>query len=463
MGFQMGGGYKRLALGTAAAAWTGFLLMANAAAAGSATMAAPAAPVEWVSATAASPAAPAPPAPAGRSGRVVYEDWMAVESPNGNYHFRFSVNIQIDGHFFIHDPEEALTSTFLLRRARPQFFGRFYRMIEFRLQPDFGQGQARLFDAWVNFRLLSWLNIRFGKTLSAFGLERFQPGTVMMFIERGFPSSIAPNRDIGVTAFGPIGGGWLEYWLAFGNGAVDNGNTDFSFDDKWEGSGRLLLKPFAAFPPLGGHDLAIGAAATYGEPEAAIHNGKVADASLAGYISPAQNNVFSWLNSGDAAGTTLASGRRMRLGLHAHYYGGPVGFMAEGYEVSHRIRRGGAAMHITNRAWQAQIQCVLTGERPQFRGLRPRRRFDPARGTWGALDVHLRIHEMDIDPRVFPVFADRNRSIDSSFGMAGGLTWTLNRFVRLMADYSWAGFSGGARNGDRPDENVVLTRLQLTF
>jgi hypothetical protein len=44
-----------------------------------------------------------------------------------------------------------------------------------------------------------------------------------------------------------------------------------------------------------------------------------------------------------------------------------------------------------------------------------------------------------------------------------GLNWHLARNFKLMANYERTKFDGGAKAGDRPDEIVVLTRLQAAY
>ena len=45
-----------------------------------------------------------------------------------------------------------------------------------------------------------------------------------------------------------------------------------------------------------------------------------------------------------------------------------------------------------------------------------------------------------------------------------GVNWYLSRFYKVMVNYDFTRFDGGAPNGgDREDEHVLMTRLQLAM
>ena len=50
-----------------------------------------------------------------------------------------------------------------------------------------------------------------------------------------------------------------------------------------------------------------------------------------------------------------------------------------------------------------------------------------------------------------------------AFAWAVGLNWYLNRNVKEVFDYERTTFTGGAAGGDRPAENALFFRTQLSF
>ena len=49
----------------------------------------------------------------------------------------------------------------------------------------------------------------------------------------------------------------------------------------------------------------------------------------------------------------------------------------------------------------------------------------------------------------------------SAYGV--GVNWYLNRNFKWMLDYEHTRFDGGAAKGDRPDEELLVTRFYLQF
>ena len=112
----------------------------------------------------------------------------------------------------------------------------------------------------------------------------------------------------------------------------------------------------------------------------------------------------------------------------------------------------------TDTGYLAQLSYVLTGEDAMFKGVIPRHPFDPAHGTWGALDVAARISNVAVDSGVFKLgYGNPNVSATNATEYAFGLNWYLNTNVKWQLDYARTYFNGGAGKNpkfpqDRPDE-----------
>src|SRR5207245_5390459 len=102
---------------------------------------------------AAQQAAPPPPAPAKPLGGIAKADdgGFALRSSDGAFVLILRGYMQADGRFYLATTPPAV-NTFLLRNIRPIVQGTVFQWFNFKLMPDFGNGTAAIFDAWVDFR-----------------------------------------------------------------------------------------------------------------------------------------------------------------------------------------------------------------------------------------------------------------------------------------------------------------------
>jgi phosphate-selective porin OprO/OprP len=399
---------------------------------------------------AAAKAKEAPTITAGRDG-------FSLRAADNSYQLRIRGYTQADGRFFADDKERALNDTFLLRRVRPILEGTVGKFFDFRIMTDFGGGTATVQDAYLDIRPWSWAKLRAGKYKPPVGLERLQSGSELLFVERGLPTNLVPNRDVGVQIFGDVADGAGSYALGAFNGVADGGSGDLDNSDSKEFAGRLFAHPFknSSIEILQG--LGIGLAGTYGD-----QRGNTGNTALPTLRTQGQATFFSYRSDGAAAGTTIANGIHSRFSPQGYYYYGPFGLLGEYVKSYQRVRRGTQAETLQNHAWQIALSYVLTGENASFRSVSPAQSFDLTKGTWGAFEVAARYGELRVDRDAFPFFADPTRSarIADSWGL--GLNWYLNRNVKFQLNYEQTDFTGGTQ-GERPKERAILSRFQLAF
>ena len=101
----------------------------------------------------------------------------ALKSADGDFQVKFRGYIQADGRFVGDNDTTSGPTTFALRRVRPVLEATAFKIFDFKLMPDFGQGQAVLYDAYADARFAPWLKLRIGKYKPQFGLERLQSAT----------------------------------------------------------------------------------------------------------------------------------------------------------------------------------------------------------------------------------------------------------------------------------------------
>lgn len=444
-------------------------------------------------------------------------------SPDGEHALRLGGYIQADGDFFADDnygtPWNANQpgDKFWVRRGRIVLDGQLFRYVNFRLMPDFAQGQTRLFDGWVDLHYFNFASFTAGKMKAPINLERLQSATAIQFVERAYPTQLAPNRDVGYYLHGEIAkpGYELDYqgphnfrdWITYGfgvfDGTPDNGFTDTSQGDNVSYMGRVFAHPFqhSGVDVLEGFGLGFG-----GSYDNANRLG------LQPYVSVGQQQIVTFtptsvtttqafvpttttipsatggrpttvVTGGSIQNTTtsvagaVANGDGYRLQPQAYWYWNAFHLMAE-YAVSNQhlanaitnsavSRAFFPTTSMTNTAWQINGSWVLTGETPDFnRGVRPRHIFDPFAGTWGAFQIAARWTQLDIDNDIFqnsgtlarPVFpfSDPRTSVSSAKTWGVDLSWYLNNNVRLIADYEQTYFKGGGTDLFNP--TVVTSR-----
>ncbi len=382
-----------------------------------------------------------------------WDNGFFLGSADGKNTLKIRGDFQADGRFFP-DSHVSQADQFLMRRVRPIFEGTLLGWLDFRVMPDFGGGNVRLYDAYANARFLGEggqaLQLRVGEDKVPFGLELLQSPTSLLFVERALTNNLVPNRDIGAMVHGAgLFGGRLDYQLGVYNGAEDNSVSTGDLNHGKDVAVRLFTYPFRGteLGPLEG--LGIGVAGTWGSQD----NNNV----LPTYKTAGQNTFFSYL------GTTHPDGSRYRLSPQLYWSWGPAGLLAEYVRENQRVANGAASASLTNQAWQVAVSYVLTGEAASFKGVTPKRPFEP--GTWGpgAWELVARVDQLHVDNDAFPVYANPATSAREALEWSVGVNWYWNKWVKFVVDYAQTTFDLGASSGHRDTEHAVLTRVQLAF
>jgi phosphate-selective porin OprO/OprP len=437
----------------------------------------PVSPTSFASASSMTGAAPGVPvvATAGSAG-------YSLHTADGSSSINFHANLAVDGRYFSNGAPSS-ADTWVLRQVRPYIDGTIDKIFDYRLVPDFGNGKTIILDAYVDGRFQPWFVVQAGKFKGPVGLERLQFSVYNRFIELGLPSDLVPNRDIGVQLAGDVAGGLFSYAVGGFDGTTDGASTDASpnpdVDNNyghldWEG--RVFARPFAHTDSyfLKGFGIGVGGthSDTAGNPGSlatATAAAVAGNALLPSYRTPGQQVFFSY-----RAGTTpsFADGERVRWSPQFYYYVGPFGLLGEYVEsrqdISRITTKGSRSDTVDTSAWQLSAAVFLTGEDETYFGFSPKSPFQIGGPGWGALELALRVHELDVDEAAFAggsaSFADPSASARQARAVGVGLNWWLNQNLRWLLDYERTQFVGGAANGgDRPDEKALLTRFFLAF
>lgn len=381
------------------------------------------------------------------------EKGLSVKSADNAFEVKFRGLVQGDGRMWFGDRDFPQNDTFLLRRVEPTIEGTWGSLVGFRLNAQFAGDSATINDAYIDLKFDPRATLRVGKAKTPVGLERLQSSGSTEAIELGFPSELAPGRDVGVQLQGEFPAG-VGYALGVFNGAADGRDGVTSNpDNDFEVAGRIFFEPWKnAANGLSG--LGFGLAASTGDKRGNGNN------YLPRYRTPGQVQVFGYLGDVDADGT------QSRISPQAYFYKGRFGLLGE-YIVSKldvAAPARGIEDTLSNRAWQLLGGVVLTGEDASYKGVvKPAHPFALGGPGWGAFELVARYGRLTIDDDAFPLFADPTKSVSAEHGWGLGLNWYLTGNFKLVANYTQTSFDAALGATPREDEKAFFTRAQFSF
>lgn len=394
---------------------------------------------------------------------------------NSNF-IRFRGTLFADNRAYSGDSAPETADTFLLRSVRPTFEGTFGGIYDFRFTPDFGSGRSTIVDAYAAARFKPGFVVTVGKFKPSVGLERLASEPDLRFMERGLPTFLVPNRDLGVQLSGDFAGGAFAYQVGYFNGVTDGQSSDnlatpdVESDTGGDYAARVFFQPFINGDNFNLRGLGFGVGTTWQDLDGAATN-----PYLPSYRSQGQLSVFSY-RANTATGVTpnnatFSNGERLRLAPQVYYYRGSFGFLGEYTTVKQDVSRTVAGSTrsdtLTNSAWQGQFSYFLTGEEESFRGFTPGSTFQPGKPGTGAWEVVARIQELDVDDDAFVgganSFANPLSAITKETSYGVGVNWYPWNTVKLSLNYDSTSFEGGAATGDRADEQAIFSRFAINY
>jgi len=399
-----------------------------------------------------------------------------IGSNDGANFVRFRGTLFADSRVYGGDSAPETADTFLLRSVRPTVEGTFGNIYDFRFTPDFGQGKSIIVDAFVAARFNPGIVVTAGKFKPSVGLERLQTEADLRFMERGLPTNLVPNRDLGVQLAGDFAGGAFAYQVGYFNGVTDGNSSDslaspdVESDTGGDYAARVFFQPFVNSDNFNLRGLGFGVGGTWQDIP-----GTAANTYLSSYKSPGQLNVFAYRANTATGATpnnaTFADGERLRLAPQVYYYRGSFGFLGEYTEVKQDVSRtvGGNTLSdtLTNKAWQTQLSWFVTGEEEAYRGFTPGSTWQPGKAGFGAIELVARYHELDVDDDAFiggaNSFANPATAISKESAWGIGVNWYPWNTVKLSLNYEDTSFDGGAATGDRDDEKALFSRFAINY
>jgi phosphate-selective porin OprO/OprP len=390
------------------------------------------------------------PAPAAQS--AGWRDGFFIQSDNGDYRLQVGALVHADGRLALGSDADsaAVTDTFLIRRLRPYLRGRLARNFEFYLNPDFAVGTLVVQDAYLDTVFAPSFRLRVGKTKTPFGLERLHSASNILFFERALPTSLVPNRDVGVQVLGDIAGGLVNYAAGVMNGVTDGASADLDANDGKDVAGRIVVRPFTHGTSAALRPLILGLAGTWGHQEGA--------GALPNYRTALLSQSFFSYSGAAAAGV------RSRYSPQLFYNHKGFAGLVEYVHSQSAVGKGGVTDDIGHDSWQVAGSWVLTGEAATdgATGIKPRANFDFGAGHLGAFQVAARYHVLEVDDRAFVL----NFATPGSSGRAEawtlGLNWFLTPNFKYVVNFERTVFDDDP-DGPRKPENALVFRTQVAF
>lgn len=412
---------------------------------------------------------------------------------------------------------------FWIRRARPILSGTMFEKSDFMFAPDFGEGQIRLFDTFIDLRYLRALSLRVGKQNSLLaGLENLNDNSGRYTMEFGHATMLAPNREYGLALHGEWGPkindyrennilrrhgfeDWFAYEIGVFSGTFDNTNpglnpvslTKFNSEgstiaDK-DFEARFFSNPMMYSPYPWLQHLGVGFAGGTGSVS---NQGQLPD-----LISIGQNPIFIYQP------TVLGNGVRTRLHPQGFWIYGPFGITYEFAHTKQKLSNGIVSSNTNpplitqvNQANEIVLIYDLTQEPLQFDGIIPNNNFTLSeKGMYGAFQLVIRFTNLRLDKNIFNdfvtldnhtlyVFSDPRLSVQQANTWTFGLNWYWNKNLRITTEFDYSTFKGGCSTGglnaptnpgcltaldyataststvlNRPNEVIYMQRIQISF
>lgn len=410
------------------------------------------------------------------------------------------------------------------------WFNRLSPMFEIKLKdyinmlfiPDFGKEQQRLFDGVVDLNYYRFFGLQIGYQKSIVsGLENLQDEGYWFVTYQSFPSTMAPNREVGIVLHGTLGAytenaydfyNYFGFYDAFAyevgilNGTPDGDNPGLnpvSFQTENQNyipdpltlanksfEGRVFMNPFMGNEKSVLKNLGFGISSS---TQTAHFQGHLPD-----MLSLAQNPIFSY-------NQVYAVGNRQRYHPQIIWYLNQIAVLADWNQTIQHLTNTdlseASKVRMRNKATQIQLVYNLTGEPYSILKMTPNTNFHPFDlNSLGAWQLMFRFSTLNMDTSVFNdsyiennqryyVFADPRLSVSQAKGWTVGLLWYWSENFRISTEYEQTLFKGGCSTGamedpehpgcfsalpiyyrnvnsevtNRPTEKVFMQRFQIYF
>ncbi len=363
---------------------------------------------------------------------------LEVSTYDGEFSFELGGRLMVDAAYYDESLNDLGSGT-ELRRARLDLEGILFGDWGYEFGIDFAGSDADIKDAYFSYLGFDPLSVQIGQFKEPFSLEELTSSRYISFMERALPNELAPGRHIGIGARR-----YWDSWTAAAGvfGEAFDDDADDEGDEGWALTGRLTYSPWH-------HDL--GALHLGG----ALSRRWTSDEETAKFSTRPESHVtdVKYLNTGKIRGTETID----RYGLEAAWVSGP--WSLQGEYLGARLGRESGLDDVSFQGWYLYGSWFLTGESRNYKfkkGAFGRVKPHASSGAW---ELVARYSRLDLDDGPVSGGVERNWTL--------GVNWYINRYVRLMANYTWVDNNSNADDdGDvlgNDDPSVFQTRIQADF
>ena len=278
-----------------------------------------------------------------------WDNGFYIRSQDKHFSLRITGQLQADYRWYGDADDITDTSGFILRRARFGLEATLFQFYDFRFMPDFGSGQTRILDGYMNIRYWEAVQFTAGKFKQPFSYEQLIQDRYTPLMERSLIDQLVPARDVGVMIHGQnLANGRLDYAIAVPMAfrTVTQIPTtrriptpESQYGRSRPGTRRTLRR------------LQIGISGGWG-----VQNEPVNPSTL---HTPAGVTYFRFNRN------VIADGVRSRFSPEVAYFAGGFGTSAQYFHMEQKLRPGlGEVVRVPYDGFYVQATYLLTGEEP---------------------------------------------------------------------------------------------------
>jgi len=375
--------------------------------------------------------------------------YLVAQSADGAFKYWLDGRINLDWAMYS-GAKNRLAAGFEVRRARIGVKSTLFTNYVAEMDVDFADNKVEMKDMWVGYAGIRNTMIKAGNHKAPFGLDTLTSSKYIMFIERSYLDSIAPDRLMGLN---------ISHWeknMQFSAGVYTQAAGMFNDKDTLTGGGagtsqRPSFVGRVTFAPINTENAAfhIGGAAAWRQPD-------VAKMATSGADLPDRLNASRIVKLDSRAETHVSRAKFLSTGdmkyvdhllqLGAEVAGtyGPVSFQGE-YQKVDVVRKATTVASYSDHTFNGyygQVMMFLTkgDHRPYVINEGEFGRVVPKNKN-GAVEVGIRYSLMDLDDAtaVDPVLGGIGKNVML------GATYFMNPNHKLVLNFGWVNNNDNAK------------------